>query len=224
MVFRGTHTRTRSLINSQLGTFWSPQCPPICPIGSTRGRSATRLRPQFGTFSTTTVWQNGVPQGCVLGPSCFWLLFQLTAGAGSLQGPYVSIWRFGTFLRGCCFNTVASGLTRGADTISHRWWLATWMWVIVQTTWPSIPRIQKEAVMDFRQLRSHTRSPHYSSHQIKWLAQLLDNSCTTQVDQGTNVAGELFKERQGSFGLYYCIVQSFQLAHPSGAVSRAMNI
>lgn len=123
-----------------------------------------------------------------------------------------------------CFNTVVSGLTRGADTISHRWWLATWMWVIVQTTWPSIPRIQKEAVMDFRQLRSHTRSPHYSSHQIKWLAQLLDNSCTTQVDQGTNVAGELFKERQGSFGLYYCIVQSFQLAHPSGAVSRAMNI
>lgn len=77
-------------------------------------------------------------------------------------------------------DTVVSGLTRGADTMSPRWRFTTWTWVIVQTTWPSIlrtqtevVRTQTEVVMDFRQPRSHARSPHYISRQIKWFAELL---------------------------------------------------
>lgn len=80
---------------------------------------------------------------------------------------------------------VVSGLTRGAETMSRR----RTMWAIAQTTWPSILRIQKEAIMDFRRLRSHACSPPYISHQMKWRAQLFLHS--EKVYQCTSVANEL---------------------------------
>lgn len=121
------HTRTRSLINSQLGMFWSPRCPPICPIVYLLHRFYRRM---LCHRTQATVWDlldyKCLEEWCAtrLCAEPFLYLFHLKAGTGLLQGPCVSIETFGTFLKGCCVNTITSfgddtvlsGLTRGYPT------------------------------------------------------------------------------------------------------------